>query len=125
MPKPKAPKKNADVNQAVLSAQPIAQPAAQLNAQPGAQQMSCAAAAAAPAKEAKPNPANGKPKPELVREPRANLIPMKRVPANLDDEIRQLAYLRSERRGFEPGHETEDWLAAEHEVRERYDQHSA
>ena len=29
----------------------------------------------------------------------------------------------SERRGFEPGHETEDWLAAEHEVRQRYHQH--
>jgi hypothetical protein len=123
MPKPKAAKKNADVSEAVLNAQPIAQPAAQTNAQPAAQQMS--AAAAAPAKEVKPSPANGKPKPEIVREPRANLIPMKRVPANLDDEIRQIAYLRSERRGFEPGHETEDWLAAEHEVLERHDQHSA
>ena len=26
------------------------------------------------------------------------------------------AYLRAERRGFAPGHETEDWLAAEAEV---------
>ena len=47
------------------------------------------------------------------------------VPINLDDEIRRLAYLMSERRGFEPGHETDDWLAAEHEVRLRYRQHSA
>ena len=30
--------------------------------------------------------------------------------------IAQNAYLRAERRGFEPGHETEDWLAAEAEV---------
>jgi DUF2934 family protein len=53
-------------------------------------------------------------------EPRANLVPI-----NLDDEIRRLAYLLSERRGFEPGHENEDWLAAEHEVRQRYRQQSA
>ena len=30
--------------------------------------------------------------------------------------IAEKAYLRSERRGFAPGHETEDWLAAEAEV---------
>jgi hypothetical protein len=30
--------------------------------------------------------------------------------------IAETAYLRAERRGFEPGHETEDWLAAETEV---------
>jgi hypothetical protein len=30
--------------------------------------------------------------------------------------IAEAAYLRAERRGFEPGHETEDWLAAEAEV---------
>lgn len=44
------------------------------------------------------------------------------VPINVDEEIRRLAYLMSERRGFEPGHETEDWLAAENEVRQRYRQ---
>jgi hypothetical protein len=32
------------------------------------------------------------------------------------DEIRRRAYLLSEQRGFEPGHETEDWLNAEREV---------
>jgi hypothetical protein len=47
------------------------------------------------------------------------------VPVNLDEEIRRLAYMLSERRGFEPGHETEDWLSAEHEIRERYHQPSA
>jgi Protein of unknown function (DUF2934) len=47
------------------------------------------------------------------------------VPINLDEEIRRLAYLLSERRGFEPGHETDDWLTAEHEVLQRYRQHSA
>ena len=30
--------------------------------------------------------------------------------------IAESAYLRAERRGFAPGHETEDWLAAEVEV---------
>jgi len=60
-------------------------------------------------------------KPAIVRtEPRANLVPI-----NLEDEIRRLAYLLSERRGFESGHETEDWLAAEREVRQRYHQQSA
>ena len=60
-------------------------------------------------------------KPEIVKsELRANLVPI-----NLEDEVRQLAYLLAERRGFEPGHEAEDWLAAEHEVRQRYHQHSA
>ena len=60
-------------------------------------------------------------KPEIVRtEPRANLVPI-----NLDEEIRRFAYLLSERRGFAPGHEAEDWLAAEHEVRQRYHQQSA
>ncbi len=60
-------------------------------------------------------------KPEIVKtEPRANLVPI-----NLEDEIRRLAYLLSERRGFEPGHDAEDWLAAEREVRQRYHQHSA
>ncbi len=65
-------------------------------------------------------------KPEIVRtEPRANLVPINLVPINLEDEIRQLAYLLAERRGFESGHETEDWLTAEREVRQRYQQHSA
>jgi hypothetical protein len=33
--------------------------------------------------------------------------------------IETAAYLRAERRNFEPGHETEDWLAAEAEVDNR------
>jgi hypothetical protein len=49
----------------------------------------------------------------------------KLVPINVEDEIRRLAYLMSERRGFEPGHEAEDWINAEREVRERYHQQSA
>jgi len=60
-------------------------------------------------------------KPEIVKtESRANLVPI-----NLEEEIRRLAYLFSERRGFEAGHETEDWVNAEREIRQRYHQHSA
>jgi len=60
-------------------------------------------------------------KPEIVKtEARANLVPI-----NVEDEIRRLAYLLSERRGFESGHEAEDWLAAEREIRQRYRQQSA
>jgi hypothetical protein len=34
-------------------------------------------------------------------------------------EIAETAYLKAERRGFAPGHELEDWLAAENEVEQR------
>lgn len=44
------------------------------------------------------------------------------VPINLEDEIRRRAYELAERRGFSDGHETEDWLAAEREVLQRYRQ---
>ena len=60
-------------------------------------------------------------KPEIVKSDlRATLVPI-----NLEEEIRRLAYLMAERRGFEPGHEADDWLAAEREVRQRYHQYSA
>jgi Protein of unknown function (DUF2934) len=42
-----------------------------------------------------------------------------RAPVNADERrsmIAEAAYLRAERRGFTPGRETEDWLAAEMEV---------
>jgi hypothetical protein len=58
-------------------------------------------------------------KPEITKtESRSNLVPI-----SLENEIRKLAYLLSERRGFEPGHEAEDWLNAEREVLDRYHQH--
>jgi len=60
-------------------------------------------------------------KPIIVKsETRPNVVPI-----NLEDEIRRLAYLLAERRGFEPGHESEDWITAEREIRQRYHQHSA
>jgi hypothetical protein len=70
----------------------------------------------------KAKPRNGEARrPELIKsEGRGNLLPM-----NVEEEIRRLAYLLSERRGFEPGHETEDWLDAEREIQQRYHHHSA
>jgi hypothetical protein len=117
MAKPKFPKKNNGVGEAVSTT----------NSLPPVPANGGSAAAAAPALEAKKTaPRKSARKPEVVNtESRANLVPINLVPINLEDEIRQVAYLLSERRGFESGHETEDWLAAEREVRQRYHQHSA
>ena len=44
------------------------------------------------------------------------------VPRVVEDRgalIAKTAYLKAERRGFAPGHEIEDWLAAENEVDQR------
>jgi hypothetical protein len=38
--------------------------------------------------------------------------------ADWEARVRQAAYFRAERRGFVPGHEAADWLAAEAEVAE-------
>jgi DUF2934 family protein len=105
MARTKAPKKNVEVSETIPNAQPV----------------STGVAAAAPAMEAqtKTVKTNGSTK-KAGNGRRAYTIP-----SNVDEEIRQLAYLFSERRGFEPGHETEDWLNAEHEVLQRYHQHSA
>jgi len=54
-------------------------------------------------------------------EPRKNVVPI-----NLEDEIRRRAYELYEQRGSSTGgSETEDWLTAESEVRQRYHQRSA
>ena len=39
---------------------------------------------------------------------------------NVSDFIRKRAYELFEMRGREPGHELEDWLQAEHEIRTRF-----
>jgi hypothetical protein len=36
--------------------------------------------------------------------------------ASSTDHVATAAYFKAEARGFEPGHELEDWLAAEREV---------
>jgi hypothetical protein len=91
---------------------------AEANSENGSETLTAAAPAEIGNREMKTFVKKSTRKPEIVQtESRLNLVPI-----NLEDEIRRLAYLMSERRGFEPGHETEDWLAAEHEVRDRYHQ---
>jgi hypothetical protein len=123
MAKPRFPKKNIETSGAVSAASAPA-PALSPENKPVATQSTAPLPATGVTKAETNKPeANRKVlrKPEIVKsESRANVVPI-----NLDDEIRQLAYLFAERRGFEAGHETEDWLAAEHEVRQRYRQQSA
>ncbi len=58
----------------------------------------------------------------LPPKPTHNFFPLRFSPPPVasDSERREMiaveAYLRAERRGFEPGHEAEDWAAAEAEV---------
>ncbi|MGH8267539.1 MAG: DUF2934 domain-containing protein [Steroidobacteraceae bacterium] len=55
--------------------------------------------------------------PTRARAARAKSVPRVEISAEGRREmIAQAAYLRAERRGFAPGRETEDWLAAEQEV---------
>ena len=106
MAKPRVPKKTSTVN----SSTTVEPTSTSLSAANG---NGAATEAAAPSKSTR--------KPSIVKsEVRPNVVPI-----NLEEEIRRLAYLLAERRGFEPGHEAEDWLAAEHEVLQRYHQHSA
>jgi len=42
-----------------------------------------------------------------------------KVPSDLNKLIAEAAYYRAQRRGFAPGHELDDWIAAEAEVRRR------
>ena len=46
-------------------------------------------------------------------------LPAPHVSGPRHTAIAEAAYFRAERRGFAPGHELEDWLAAETEIRER------
>jgi hypothetical protein len=50
---------------------------------------------------------------------RAELYIVPRVVEDRRVSIAKAAYLIAERRGFAPGHELEDWLAAEDEVEQR------
>ena len=119
MPRPKNPKKNGAAQLVPsASAEPVIIPAnGSVNAAPD----SSPAASETRTTEMKAALPRTVRKPEILKsESRSNLLPI-----NLDDEIRRLAYLLSERRGFEPGHETEDWLSAEREIRQRYHQQTA
>jgi hypothetical protein len=72
-------------------------------------------------------PAPGKPETKIAAEPRKKLEVVKSesrrvVPINVEEEIRRRAYELYQQRGSTPGHEREDWLAAEREVKQRYQQ---
>ena len=76
------------------------------------------AAVPAPRAATDSSPSDSKSEPKkmgiIKGETRPNLVPI-----NLDNEVRRRAYELAEQRGFESGHETEDWLNAEHEVLQR------
>jgi hypothetical protein len=59
-----------------------------------------------------PGKSDKTPRPAAERPARAALIDAERRRAL----IAESAYFRAERRGFEPGYEAEDWLAAELEI---------
>ena len=119
MAKPKFPKKNSVSNlKEPVSTTGIQAPVFETSVAPPAAPVAVSAPETVKAESKKPEPKKVVKKPEIVKtEARPNLVPI-----NLEDEIRRLAYLFSERRGFEPGHESEDWLNAEREVRQRYHQ---
>lgn len=59
---------------------------------------------------------NRRPAPKTTPPLRADVVAVGIDPDRRRALIAELAYYRAERRGFEPGHETEDWLSAEAEV---------
>jgi hypothetical protein len=68
-----------------------------------------------------------KPETMIAAEPRKKLEmvktePRRVVPINVEEEIRRRAYELYQQRGARPGGEREDWLAAEREVKQRYNQ---
>jgi len=115
MPKPKSPKKNHFAEELTSSSttKPVTSPG---NGSPKnvAAEPTATETMRTETKTATPRKAR---KPQIVKS--------KLIPINLEDEIRRLAYLLSERRGFAPGHETDDWVRAEREIRQRYHQQSA
>jgi hypothetical protein len=48
--------------------------------------------------------------------PQANFVGEQLIYKDRYERIAEAAYLRAEQRGFEPGHEVDDWLEAEREV---------
>ena len=114
MPKPKTPR---TTNGKTTTKTTSAVPEVQLASNPEA--VTPAIAIAEPVKEVAKTVTMESARPEVKAakraEPRKNVFPI-----NLDEEIRRRAYELSEQRGFVPGHETEDWLVAEHEILARY-----
>ena len=80
----------------------------------------------APATDLAPEAAGGgngksKARPRMVKSaPRPSMVPF-----SLEEEIRRRAYELYEQRGLSSGSETDDWLVAEREILERYQEHRA
>ena len=62
---------------------------------------------------------------EVVKGEPRKVVPINLVPINLEDEIRRRAYELYLQRGPASGSESEDWLTAEREIKQRYRQQSA
>jgi len=77
-----------------------------------------ASATAAPASPRKSpaKPKVAKPKVAKPKAPERNDVATSLTPAERLRMVELAAFFRAERRGFAPGHEFEDWLAAEAEI---------
>jgi hypothetical protein len=71
---------------------------------------------AIPADPTMPEVGAVRPLPRARTSPTVTPKPLQVSPDARRGLIAESAYLRAERRGFAPGHETEDWLAAELEI---------
>jgi hypothetical protein len=60
-----------------------------------------------------------KPTSEQRTEPFAGSLRSESSPEEIRRQIEEAAYFRAKQRGFEPGHELEDWMEAESEVLRR------
>jgi Protein of unknown function (DUF2934) len=69
-----------------------------------------------PADPALPDVSAVRPPPRARQSPGAAAKPLQVTPDERRALIAESAYLRAERRGFAPGNEAEDWLAAEAEI---------
>lgn len=95
---------------------PVREPPGTAVAKPAAKRVAKSVAKPVVKPVAKPATAKGK---AIARKKAVAILP--RATPSLADDIREerirlAAYLRAERRGFAPGYELEDWLAAEAEL---------
>ena len=60
-----------------------------------------------------------KPAPKTGSKTVSNDMPARQAPEDMRKQIEEAAYYRAKQRGFEPGHELEDWVQAESEVMRR------
>jgi hypothetical protein len=111
------PRTRSDAKQAGESAPTVYPP------DPGAKRRNVASSRMTAAKEGGAIPPREAPTPEAMTQATNSLsaAAARNAPIEVTREVRyrmiaEAAYLRAERRGFMPGAEVEDWLAAEEEV---------